>query len=502
MTLTRSAFALMLIAVLSKIGGFLREVVLAQFYGASPTTDAYLVALAIPGVLFVFISTAISVAFVPGYLALSTYSERSQFVGRMVGTSLTFCALIVLLVLAFAPSIVILLAPGFDVATHNLTVFFTRVSVAGIFFSALLSVFTGTLHAEGKLLLPAIAGLAFSVTVIISIVFGFYFGVAFLILGPVFAKALELLLMWPSVRRATGGIKPEWNLSDPQVRLVWVAVGPLALGIAANQVNLLVGRALASGVGEGGVSAMNYANHLSQFVVGVIALSIATSIFPRLAKMFQSGNFGAANLLIREGIEVVCFAVIPASVFVMFFSSEIVVLVFGRGKFDAHAVQMTANALFFYSFGMLAFALREVLARAFYAARDAKTAVNNAIIGVALNILLSLLLVGDMGLGGLAVATSVSGVVTTGLLLYSVKRKFGVPWLSDVAKEGLILIGLSLLCAIALLQCSRLLNFTGPIATIVAALLFFALVVCSAVGLKMKSALFIVTMLRSVLSKV
>lgn len=476
MSIAKAALALMAITVVSKVAGFMREVLLAYFYGASATSDAYLVALTVPGVIYAFIGAALTVAFIPVYLGVPT-DARPSFVGKL--TNLVFLASTILIVATFifAERIVWLVAPGFSEETARLAVLFTRVFVFGIYSSALINIFTGVLQAEGRLVIPALAGLAFSITVAASIALSSEFGVIILILGPLLAKLIEVVLMWPAVRRLGVRLRPRFEMSDPGVRLVVVMTAPLALGIAANEVNSVVGRALASNVAVGAVSALNYANQLNQLVIGVIGLSVATSIFPSLAKLFGDGRADAGSGLLGDALRYVVFLVVPAACFAAAFSTEIVELVYGRGGFDDQAVKMTSGALFFYALGMLWMAIREILARAFYALKDARTPVNNAIAGVVLNIGLSLVLAPRFGVSGLALATSISAAVTSFLLLFAIRRRLGRDVASAFGRDflSLTVIGIVSVCLVKSIE-SKLLPVSMPGSILLQSVALFALV--------------------------
>ena len=175
----------------------------------------------------------------------------------------------------------------------------------------------------------------------------------------------------------------------------------------------------------GGISALNYASRLNEFVQGIFVLSIITVMYPMISKMVAENNMNGLKKSVSEAISGINILVVPAMVGSMIFAKPVVMLLFGRGKFDAEAITMTSAALFFYSLGMIGVGLREVLSRAFYSMQDTRTPAVNAAIAVVINIILNIILSKFMGIGGLALATSMSAIICMVLLLISLRMKIG-----------------------------------------------------------------------------
>ncbi len=184
-------------------------------------------------------------------------------------------------------------------------------------------------------------------------------------------------------------------------------------------------RTIASSVAVGGISALNYAGRLNLFIQGLFVSSIITVIYPMISAYAAKQDFKAIKKSLRDSINMIMLFVFPLMVGSMVFSTEIVSLLFGRGAFGLEAIQMTSTALFYYSLGMLAFGLREIVSRVFYAWQDTKTPMINAALGMVLNIILNIILSRYMGIGGLALATSISAIFTTILLFISLRNKIG-----------------------------------------------------------------------------
>lgn len=198
---------------------------------------------------------------------------------------------------------------------------------------------------------------------------------------------------------------------------------PVIIGVSVNQINVLVDRSLASGLAVGGISALTYANRLNGFVQGLFVMSISTVMYPMISKMAAKNDIKGLETSIIEAINSISILVIPATIGAMVFNKPIVKLLFGRGAFDPTALSMTSNALFFYSIGMIGFGLREILARGFYSLKDSKTPMINGVIAVSTNIVLNIILSKFLGIGGLALATSISAILSSTLLTLALRKK-------------------------------------------------------------------------------
>lgn len=199
----------------------------------------------------------------------------------------------------------------------------------------------------------------------------------------------------------------------------------MVLGVSVDQINVLVDRTIASTLIVGGISALNYANRLNTFIQGIFVMSIATVMYPLISKMVTDKDIDGLKRTLSESIFGINILIVPITVGAVIFSSPLVSLIFGRGAFDEQANILTSSALLFYSIGMLGFGLREILSRVFYSMQDTKTPMINAAIGMIINILLNLILSRLLGIGGLALATSIAAIVTTFLLFMNLRKKIG-----------------------------------------------------------------------------
>lgn len=424
----KTAALIMILTILSKIFGFGREITLSYLYGASNISDAYLISITIPNAIFGFVAVGLSAGYIPMYSNISRNEgeiEANKFTNNLINILLVTCSIIVLFGLLYTDQIVKIFASGFEGDTLALTVRLTKISLLAIYFIALVSIFTGYLQMKNNYIIPALIGLPLNFIIIISIIFSQNTNVLILSIGYVIAILSQVFLMIPYMRKNKYRYKGIFDIKDKNIINMAYIISPVILGISVNQINVLIDRTIASQLAVGGISALNYANRLNGFVLGIFVLSIVTVLYPMISKMAAENNMKGLKKSLSEAITGVNLLVLPSMIGLMIFAIPIISVLFGRGAFDTSAILMTSSALIFYSIGMIGFGLREVLSRVFYSMNDTKTPMINAVIGVVLNIILNIILSKYMGIKGLALATSIAAIFTTILLFISLRKKIG-----------------------------------------------------------------------------
>ncbi|WP_294097377.1 murein biosynthesis integral membrane protein MurJ [Proteiniclasticum sp.] len=417
---------IMIITVFIKILGFGREIVLTYFYGASRISDVYLVAQTIPTTIFALIGAGLVTTFIPIYSKVQKEKgdqEAQRFSSNVMNTVVILSSVIILLVLVFTPQVILLFASGFKGETLDLAVLFTRISIFGIAFSGLIYILNAYLQLKDNFVIPALISLPMNLVLIFSIYLSDLAGIEILAYGILASVVIQLLFIIPSVLKYRFKYKLVLDFKDPYLREMLLLSIPIIIGTSVNQLNVLVDKNIASNVALGGISALNYAYRLNVFINGLFVSPIITVVYPRIAKKVIDGDESGLKSMMNDAILYISLLVIPASVGAMVLARPIIEFLFMRGEFDSSAAAMTSQALFYYALGMLAIALRDVFSRIFYSYKDTKTPTVNAIIGVVLNIILNLILSRFMGIGGLALATSLSAMITTLLLIISLRRK-------------------------------------------------------------------------------
>ena len=429
----------------SRLLGAARAVVIADQYGASVELDAFWVAMRLPDLVFQLLAGAtLASAFIPVY-ARVLQERGEQTAWRLASVVLNWVLLgtlaLAAIVFLAADWIVPALAPGLgedsgiqDAITDD-AVFLTRVLLLSPILFAASGMLTGMLHARRHFLLPAISPMLYNLAIVLgALLLPSELGVEALVIGVVAGSGLHFIIQLPALSaalRATGGrLGLYFDLRNRDVREVLRLMAPRTLGLAAAQINLIVLTVFGSMVGDSSISALNFAWLLLMFPVGIFGMSLATAIFPSLAERAALGGDAAVRQMVSQTLRFTLFLSIPASVGMLLLRESIVATLLEHGAFDAAASALVSDALLYYSIGLFAHAAIEIVSRGFYVLGDTRTPVALAIASMLLNIILSALLVGPMGLQGLALALSISAISEFLLLLLFLNNRLSGALLS------------------------------------------------------------------------
>ncbi|AZU63761.1 murein biosynthesis integral membrane protein MurJ [Neobacillus mesonae] len=424
----KTVILLMLLTLFSKVLGFIRDIVLSYFYGASTISDVYLISLTIPTVILAIIGKGISTGFIPLYSRIEDLEGTKKaniYTNNLVNLVLAICLIIFIVCYLNTETIVKLFAAGFSGETLDLAVNFTKISLISIFFTGMIYVFIAFLQTKEVFLIPAIIGIPANFIVIGSFFLSSKTNIYVLAAGGVIAAGAQFILLYFYVYKNNYRYKLQLNIKDYHLRKMMLLALPVIFGSSVAQINILVDRTIASYISVGGISALNYANTIYLVVLGVIVSSITTVLYPKISKMAVTNNIEGIKGHLSEAISVITIIVLPATVGYMIFAKPIVQLLYGRGEFDTQAITMTASALFYYAIGLIGLSLREILSNVFYSLQDTKTPMVNAAIALGVNIGLNFILSRYMGIGGLALATSISVILCSLLLFIQLWRRIG-----------------------------------------------------------------------------
>lgn len=448
---TKAAGIIGIATFLSRIMGFVRDMVIAWFFGAGLLSDAFFVAFRIPNLLRrLFAEGSLSIAFVPVFTDYLTHDGRAEAF-RMARSTLRMLAiLLVVLTIAgvlSAPWIVRVVAPGFAGAKFTLTVSLTRIMFPYIFFICLVALSMGILNTLGHFAAPALAPVFLNVAIIGAALFiapHMETPVAGLAIGVLIGGFLQLALQVPFLIKKGFRFWQKAPVYHPGVKRIGKLMGPAVFGAAVYQINILIGTLLASLLPEGSVSYLYYADRLVQFPLGIFAISMSVAVLPSLSRQAAAKNFTELADTFAYAIQLIFFITLPAMVGLIVLREPIVALLFQRGEFGAESTRLTAYALIFYSLGLWAFSAVRIVVSTFYSLQDTITPVKMASIAIIANILLSLLLMGPLSHGGLALATSLASMINFLLLVWALRRRLG-----GVNGQKIIeSIGKSVICAL------------------------------------------------------
>lgn len=423
-----AAFWLSLLTILSKVLGFGREMALGAVFGISYQTDAYLVAMSVPTVLFSNFFGPLQATTIPVY---TRYLQEGKTKARALAGSL-FCSVAFLslasatLGFIFAPHLVRILAPKFSGETYALTVELARIMIPAIPFVALAPVITAFFHSHRSFLVPAAVGFPFNVILIFAILyFGSRYGITAVAMALVIALASQLLILFPGLFRLK---IIKWGNRDfdyAGVKEIFILTVPVLIGLIGNDINLLVDRILASGLPEGSIAALGFASRLNSMPHALFGVTVLTVFYPQLSRLAVDNKIAEFRLCIERAAAAILFLLLPATVGLLILRRPIIQVLFERAAFDEYATSMTSIALLYYSLSLIAWALSSLVNRAFYSFYDTKTPVKLTFISVAINIILSLLLVRYMAHAGLALATSIAAITAFLVGFYLFLKKIG-----------------------------------------------------------------------------
>jgi putative peptidoglycan lipid II flippase len=420
----------------SRLLGVLRTVVIADAFGTSPELGAYWVAFRLPDLIFLVLAGAtLGSAFIPTfarYIAQRDEEEAWRLASSVLNlVALTTAALAVIGVV-LAPWIVGAMAPGLgeDVGRqdelHGLATDLTRIMLVSPFLFAVSAMVTGILNARQHFFLTALAPMFYNLSIILAaLLLADPMGVRGLAVGVVAGSALHLLVQVPGVFVVGMRYRLEARWRDPGVLEVVRLMLPRMAGLAAAQANFIVATFFASQLGDETISALNYAWLLAMLPMALFGVSIATAVFPTMARQAATDSLDHLQSTLYSSLRYILFLIIPASVGLILLREPLVSLLLQRGEFTADATDITASALLFYSIGLFAHSALEILSRGFYALRDTRTPVALAVLSMVLNLLFSLALKGPLEQDGLALAMSLATAIEATLLFLFLGRRLG-----------------------------------------------------------------------------
>lgn len=425
----KAVILLMVLTIVSKISGFLRDLTLAFFYGTSEISDVFILAISIPTIIFGVIASGISTGYIPLYSRVTSNMDEvagNQFTNNLINILLVISTGIVVLSLIFTEYIVKVFAVGFEGETLALAVTFTRFSVLGIYFTIIIRILSAYLNYKKLFAVPSLIGIPMNLVLIAAIVMSSVSGWVYLLaVSILLAYFLQCIIIVIFAYKKSFRFSPVFNPKDKYIKEMGKLALPVILGSSVNQINRIVDRSLASWISVGGISAINYANTLNTSFIGIFVSSFVTVLYPEISRKAAVNDLQGLKYYVKQTLIGVMILIIPATLGAMAFAEPIVRFLYDRGAFDETGVALTTSAFFYYSIGMIGAGINLIFTRTFYALQDAKTPMVNSAFGMGLNIILNFILAPVMGIGGLALATSISSIVTSGLLFRSLLKKVG-----------------------------------------------------------------------------
>lgn len=440
---------------LSRVLGAVREIVIASTFGTGRQLDDYRVAFGIPDLLFnLLLAGAISSAFIPvlsEHLARDERQRALEIATSVLNAAVLLLTLAAAVLFVVAPSYVSLIAFGYSGADHQLIVHLTRILLLQPIFLGAGGLVIGILTAHQRFLAQAIAPLAYNIAIIVAAaVFAPHDGVAALAWGVVAGAVLHVAVQLPALLGT--GWRPRLRIAwaDPGVRKVARLMFPIALGLAAAQINVYVDTVLGTQLPHGRVAALKFADTTAQVPLGTFSQALAFVLFPFLARDAALGALDTIRRRTSLALRLNIFMLIPASVGLAVLATPIVRLLFQRNNFNSESTTQVAVALLFFSLGLASQAATALLVRVFYALQDVITPLRISLGVIVLNAATNVVLVHILAQGGLALGTSIAATVNALLLGAALRgRLHGINGRQILATTGRALVGIVPMAAVA-----------------------------------------------------
>lgn len=422
-----------LMTLISRVFGFIRDLVVAMVFGASAQLDVFVVVFRIPNLLrSLFAEGAFSQAFVP-VLASEHAKGDEASLGRLIagmGGLLLVALLAVLLIVEIAaPGVVILIAPGFRhspehfaLATHLLRLVFPY-----LVFISLVAFIGAVFNALNRFGLVAITPVILNISMIACafwLVPHMAVGVEALVIGVVLAGVLQLLWLLPFWVKSGWFRWPTLDYKHPLVRRVLGLMVPALFGVSVAQISLLVDNVFASYLPEGSISWLYYSDRLIFLPLGLVGVAMSTIVLPTLSKQHTKGNTDDYAKTLSWALRVLLLLGLPAMVGLVVLAGPILSTLIQRGAFHAHDVVMASRSVMALALGLPAFMMIKVLASAFYARQNMLGPAKIAALALLLNVVGNCVLMGPLKHAGLALSSSLAGWLNAGLLLWVVRKRF------------------------------------------------------------------------------
>lgn len=424
----KSSFIIIILIILGKIMAFIRDALIASNFGATYVTDIYMFSLGIV-MLLTTIGYGLTTTLIPIHtenIENKTQQEKNIFVSNILNTAGIATILFVTVGIIIAPYIIYIFAPGFreNPEIFNSSVYILRIMFISLFFVCVQSIVTGVLQAHKEFYAPAAMAFVSNIIFVIYLVFlSNKFGMNGFAIATVMGFAAQFLINIPKFKALGYKYVLVVNFRDKSIiRLVKLML-PVIISTSIIQINLFISRYFATTVYEGAVSALDFSNKLNMLIYEVFAVAISMVIYPTLSTYAAKKNSKEYKNALLKAVNVILLIMVPASLGVLILREPIVSVIFGRGAFDEKAVKLTANALMFYTPAMIAYGVRDILFKAFYSLQDTKSPMLNSFLGIFINIILSLILVNRMQVSGLTLASAISALVTTLILIFILNNK-------------------------------------------------------------------------------
>ncbi|MFN3845119.1 MAG: murein biosynthesis integral membrane protein MurJ [Paracoccaceae bacterium] len=402
--------------LLSRGAGFARDIMMAAYLGAGPVAEAFLIAFSLPNMFRRFFAEgAFNMAFVPMFAKKLEGGEDAKGFARDAFSGLAGILIVFSVLGTMAmPWLVWAMASGFaGDARFDLAVLYGRIGFSYILFISLVALLSGVLNAFGRFteasFVPVLMNLMFIGAMLLAAYFGWDMGLTLAWTVPVTGVA-QFAFTWWSASRVGFALVPTWPKMTPELKRLFIIAAPAVLAGGVVQINLLVGRQVASFT-EGAVAWLSYADRLYQLPLGVVGIAIGTVLLPDLSRRLRAGDAEGGRASFNRGTEFALALTFPAAVALVVIAMPLCAVLFQRGAFGADDTANTAMALAAYGLGLPAFVFQKVLQPLYFAREDTRRPFRYAVISMIVNAVIAVGLMPVIGFIAAALATTISAWV-------------------------------------------------------------------------------------------
>ena len=428
MNLIKSTGTFSFFTIISRLLGYMRDILIAVFLGAGPLADAFFVAFRIPNTFRrLFSEGTFNAAFVPSYSSINNKKKSENFANNIFSLLILGLLSLVFLIEIFMPIFVFLIAPGFegDNSKMELAITLTRITFPFLLFVSLASFLSAILNSHNKFAAASAAPIILNIFLILVLIFGkmlddqlvYYLSYAVTISG-----ITQFIFLYFFVKK---NYKPQFKFSfkiDGKIKLFFKKLLPSIFSSGVTQINILVGTIIAS-FQASAVSYLYYADRIYQINLAIAGIAIGTVILPQLSKHVQNKKKEKIHLIQNKALELSLFLSIPAAIALLIASEEIISSLFGYGSFDQESVKKSAQALFYFGLGLPAFSLIKIFSTFFFARHETKIPFYISLISVLLNIFISIIFFKEIGFLIIPIATTISSWFNAISLFIILKNK-------------------------------------------------------------------------------
>lgn len=426
----QTTIMLMIVTVVSKIFGFLREAVMASYIGASDLKSIYTTANTLPVVIANFVAVGIISGFIPIYnKAKKEEGEKAaeDFTSNILNILMVFGVFAVIFGIILARPFSKILSPDLSGQSLDLATNYTRIMMFAVFAYLYSAVFRGYLNLKGNFFDPAITGIIMNIIIIaFTILTGLTKNPYMLIIGALLGNTLQYILFPRAARKKGYKHKKILDIHNKYVRSLMLVAVPIILSSAAGEISIIIDNSMASAFfGKASISKLFYSKTMLTMITGIITISITTALFPTIAELGASGQIEKMKKSISSSVVSTMLLVIPASIGMAVLAEPVIGVIFERNAFTREDTIAVAILVAAYAPNNIFQSMIDVIDRGFYAVGDSKTPVIVVLIQQGLNVIFNLILIKFFGIRGLAYATVLSTAVGTILMAYQFRKKFG-----------------------------------------------------------------------------